>query len=169
MNPRQQNNGGRIACAATKRQSPLPRIGLAWVLSVLLVALGAAVDYARAEDSPSPQMVISERRQTKLALAAWEGQDFEPHKPEIAKGGAFSQVASVHLLAGDYVRAMEQFGHAISLNPTNPSFYRGRGMARLTKGEFDRAVEDFHQAITLNPGSPKAFYGRGMAYSGLNE
>jgi Tfp pilus assembly protein PilF len=169
MIPSQQSDGDRIAFAATARHSLLRRTGLRWVLSVQLIVAGGVVDLARAEDSSSPQIVVSPCSHTALARAAWEGQDPKPRKPEMSNGRVFIEVANVHLREGNYARALEQFDHAISLNPANPYFHISRGMARLIHREFDNALDDFGQAIKLNSTSPMAFFGRGEAYGGMRE
>jgi tetratricopeptide (TPR) repeat protein len=151
MNSGLQNEGARIAFGATTRRFLLRRRGLACVLSVQLIIAGGIMDLARAEDPPSPQMV-SACRQT-FGRAAFEGQVPIIQQPAMNKGGAFIRAANIHLIAGDYARAIEQFDHAINLNPANPHFYMSRGMARVRNREFDHAVEDFNQAIRLNPSS----------------
>ena len=129
---------------------------------------GGIVGLARAEDPPSPQIVAA-CRPTVFARAAFEGQDPNARKAWMNIGSAFVSAAHAQAIAGNYERAMEQFDHAISLNPANPYFYMYRGMVRLRNGEFAHAVEDFDQAITLNPSSSMAFYGRGTAYSSMRE
>lgn len=126
------------------------------------------MDLARAEEPPSPQVIVSACRPT-AGLAAFEGQDPKVRKAEMNKGGAFIRAGNLHAIAGDTERAIEQYDRAIDLNPENALYYYSRGLARLRSRDFDRAREDFHQAATLNPRSSMAFFGRGQAHFGTNE
>jgi tetratricopeptide (TPR) repeat protein len=163
----QQNDGSRIAREASMRHSPLRRRWLIQVLLVQLTIIGGGLHLAQAQVLPSPYG-ISACRPSFVRLAA-EEQETRPRQAGIIKGVMFIRAAVLHLIAGNYERAVEQYDHAISLNPENPSFYIGRRMAHLTKREFGRAVDDFSQAIALNPNSHIAFFGRGYAYDGMSE
>ena len=69
---------------------------------------------------------------------------------------------------GDYDRAIQDFGQAISLNPEFALAFYNRGNAYESKGEYDRAIRDLDQAIRLKSDDADAFYalyGRGYAYS----
>jgi tetratricopeptide (TPR) repeat protein len=163
----QQSYGVRIA-SAFRTHFRLRRTWWAFALSAQsLMILGGIGSFARAEDhAPSPKVAVSACLPT-FGLAA-------PAKDpkiqlDMRKGGQFARTAFMHMLAGDYERAFEQFAHAININPVNPVYYIQRGIARTINDEFNRAVEDFDKAIALDPTSSVAFYGRGQAYVQMTE
>jgi tetratricopeptide (TPR) repeat protein len=166
VNPTQQ--AGRVASGATTRRFRLRQRGLTCVRSIGLIFACADVDLARAEEPPSPQVIVSACRPT-AGLAAFEGQDPKVRKAEMNKGGAFLRAGNLHAIAGDTERAIEQYDRAIRLNPENAIYCYSRGLARLKSRDFERAREDFHQAAALNPRSSMAFFGRGQAHVGTNE
>jgi len=63
----------------------------------------------------------------------------------------------------------DRFTQAISQDPTNPSNYISRGMARTSRKDFDGAIQDFTKAIELNPQDATAYNGRGVAYQKKND
>jgi tetratricopeptide (TPR) repeat protein len=64
-----------------------------------------------------------------------------------------------------YDRAVEDFDHAIRLNPNDAGAFVARGRADALKDQYDRAIEDFDHAIRLNPNDAGAFVARGRAYA----
>ena len=60
--------------------------------------------------------------------------------------------------------AIDDFDHAILLNPNYAEAFYDRGLAYNGKGQPDRAIEDFDHAILLNPNYAEAFHTRGVAY-----
>jgi tetratricopeptide (TPR) repeat protein len=65
---------------------------------------------------------------------------------------------------GGYDRAIEEFNHAIQINPKFPLAYNNRGLAYKAIGQYDRAIDDFSQAVTINPHNFEAYCNRGVAY-----
>ena len=61
--------------------------------------------------------------------------------------------------------AVEDYNHAIALDPADAEALRGRGYARLNQHEYDRAIEDLTSAIALNPRDALAFRFRSSAYA----
>ena len=56
------------------------------------------------------------------------------------RGNAFSN-------KGELDRAIEDYDHAIRLNPRDVRAYDNRGLAHTRKGDLDRAIQDFDQAV----------------------
>jgi tetratricopeptide (TPR) repeat protein len=164
MNTRPQTQRGCAFCSITGI-SLLRRSGLTWLVSAQLILAGGIADFARAEDPP-PQAVVSACR-PQVPPAAW-GTDHMPVLAEMNKGAAFIRAGNIQMTNRNYDGAIEQYDHAINVNPLNPNLYIARGMARLNR-EFDRAVEDFSQAIKLKPNSSMAFFERGAAYGLMAE
>jgi len=72
-------------------------------------------------------------------------------------------------LAEIYEKALDDFDHAIELNPNSAIIYYNRGLVYTDLEEQKQAIEDFNQAILLNPNDAFAYYNRGIAYADLNE
>jgi tetratricopeptide (TPR) repeat protein len=73
---------------------------------------------------------------------------------------------------GDYDRAIEDFDHAVSLNPPGALAsvtYNNRGTAYINKGLYNRAVDDFNKSIVLNMKNYEAYYNRANAYYYQND
>lgn len=75
----------------------------------------------------------------------------------------FDYTQAVGLLqAGEYKRAINQFGLVIRLQPTFAQAYHGRAMAYYNEGLTDLALEDLDKAIELNPNFADAYRNRGV-------
>jgi len=70
-----------------------------------------------------------------------------------------------------YERALDNFDHAIELNPSanQYKFYLGRGVSHLNMMEYDLAMSDFSKAIELNDTVAEAYHGRAMVNYELND
>jgi TPR repeat len=126
----QHDDGDRIASAATMRRFQLRLTGLAGVLPALLMMAGGIAYPAQAED-PSSTPIVSACRPT-ADLAAFGGP-LPGAQAGINNGADFTKAAATNLALGNYEGAIRQFDRAINLNPSNPNFYLGRGMARMRR------------------------------------
>ncbi|MCR4319133.1 MAG: tetratricopeptide repeat protein [Candidatus Brocadiaceae bacterium] len=64
-----------------------------------------------------------------------------------------------------YDCAIENFSHAIEINPRYDEAYNLRGYAYFTgKGFYERAIEDLNRAIEINPRFAAAYCNRGTVY-----
>ncbi|MBF2004954.1 tetratricopeptide repeat protein [Chlorogloeopsis fritschii PCC 9212] len=63
----------------------------------------------------------------------------------------------------DYAGAIEEFNHAIQLNPYFGEAYLQRGLAYYDLGNILHAVSDYTEALKLNPESIEAYYCRALA------
>ena len=89
------------------------------------------------------------------------GQD-SPQKLAVA----FDNRGVAYRLKGDYDRALQDYEHAIRLNPNSANPYNNRGIIYRIKGDYDRAIADYDEAIWLKSGDyPAAFYNRALAYT----
>jgi tetratricopeptide (TPR) repeat protein len=52
---------------------------------------------------------------------------------------------------GYFGQAVDDFGKAIELNPTNPTSYLERGFAHFSLGDYDSSLEDFQQFVAQKP------------------
>ena len=64
---------------------------------------------------------------------------------------------------GDYDAAIADYTKAIESDPTLPTPYINRGLARQAKGDVDGALADDDKAIELNPNYAAAYHNRGLA------
>jgi tetratricopeptide (TPR) repeat protein len=67
---------------------------------------------------------------------------------------------------GKHDQAVSDFTKAISLVPTEQSFYRDRGLSYNDLKNFPSAIADFTKAIEMNKDYASAYFGRGFAYMG---
>ena len=70
---------------------------------------------------------------------------------------------------GEHKRAVEDYTHAIELNPSNAEAYNNRGWAYNNNHEYDKAILDLNRAIELNPKHYYAYNNRGIAYTSKGE
>ena len=68
---------------------------------------------------------------------------------------------------GEYGRSLADFDLAISGQPENTQFYRGRALARSAVGRNEEALVDANRLVTLAPQQGESYYARGVALSGL--
>src|SRR5208283_3920504 len=61
-------------------------------------------------------------------------------------------------------RAIEDFGHAIALDPNQASYYFRRGIVLSRNGMFQEAISDFTKALELDPGMSQALGYRARAF-----
>ena len=90
---------------------------------------GGITNPAKRED-PSSAPIFSACRPA-AELAAFGGP-LPAAQAGMNKRVEFVRTAMIHLSQGNYERAIEQFGSAIGLNPSNPNFHIGRGIARMS-------------------------------------
>lgn len=69
--------------------------------------------------------------------------------------------------SGDYAGALPDFDVAISKQPANTQFYRGRSLARGMTGDAVGALQDAEHLVKTAPQQGESFYTRGMALSRL--
>lgn len=55
------------------------------------------------------------------------------------------------LTCGYYNQAIQDFGKALELNPTNPLTYLERGVAHFNLGQYDHSLSDYQQYIAQKP------------------
>jgi tetratricopeptide (TPR) repeat protein len=93
--------------------------------------------------TPTPALAERARQAGEKAVA------LAPNRPEgyLALGGY------ERLVAGDFTRALEQYGRGLRLAPGDASVLRGMAIAEESLGRWDAAVERFRQAVRLDPRS----------------
>ena len=82
---------------------------------------------------------------------------FEDPRPHLWIGYTYSQ-------EGEYRKAIESFGDAISKNASFPLPYVNRGLAYIQLGDYEKAVDNFNEAIRSEPNEANHFHKRGVAY-----
>lgn len=108
---------------------------------------------------------IFERGQQKYDNQDWNGAvaDFTlviQLEPNFA---AYANRAMAELELNKLDAAIEDYGKAIELDPTNAILYCDREIAKRKKGDWDGAIADANKAIEFNPKYELAFNNRGWA------
>jgi tetratricopeptide (TPR) repeat protein len=78
---------------------------------------------------------------------------------------AFTGRAAAHRAKGDLERAIQDYDHAIKLDPNEATAFYYRGIAHGMRGETGPAIQDSTQAIRLDPKNAGALYSRGLGHS----
>jgi tetratricopeptide (TPR) repeat protein len=77
---------------------------------------------------------------------------------------AFYYRGSAFTAKRDFDRALADFNHAISIDPTEADYLNGRAGAYEGKNDIERAMADYDKAIKLNPKSVYALNNRGATF-----
>lgn len=90
-------------------------------------------------------------------------------KPDFATVREFRYQGEDAAKKGDYDKAIENFTHAIELDPRNSDrmnaySYLERGDAYYQKGSYDQAVSDYNRLIALDPRFQGAYHFRARVY-----
>ena len=70
---------------------------------------------------------------------------------------------------GKYKEAIEDFSHAIDINPDYLDAYIQRGDVYLYLKQYSNAISDFSRAIEIDPHNAEGFYKRGNAYYDIGD
>ncbi|MGZ3359550.1 MAG: tetratricopeptide repeat protein, partial [Xanthobacteraceae bacterium] len=73
---------------------------------------------------------------------------------------AFNNRGVAYKYKGEYERALDDYDHAILLNPDFANAYNNRGVIHRIKGEYDLAIRDYNQSISLDRTIPATYYNR---------
>jgi len=79
------------------------------------------------------------------------------------------QIGQTMIAEGKVADGIEQFKHALRLQPDNPTIHNVLGVAELRRGESARAIEEFNRALALAPSYLDARSNRGTAYLRLGQ
>lgn len=138
---------------SSKSSSPSAR--RAWLLLLLLIPLAALVwrfgiGSFRAPQAPAATVVPTAPSQAPAALNS--PADY------MAQGDYdFDQK--------DYARALEDYAHALALNPKFAEAYNNRGYTYMTMENYPAALDDFNQALALRPAYVNALINRGDIFN----
>jgi tetratricopeptide (TPR) repeat protein len=62
----------------------------------------------------------------------------------------YRKTGDIESREGAFVGALDDYDHALQLNPKNALAYLGRGMARISLKDFNNALRDLDKALSLN-------------------
>jgi tetratricopeptide (TPR) repeat protein len=133
------------------------RMMLVWVLSAAIGLPALAQDYERLsrqcyEDS-SPDRRIE-------GCSAVIAGGFAGRK-DLAT--AFKNRGNAYDDRRQYDRAIEDYDHAVAINPKDADAFNNRGTSHRALGQYDLAIQDYDQAIRLIPNSAMALNNRCFA------
>ena len=76
---------------------------------------------------------------------------------------AFKNRGNAYDSKGQYDRAIEDYDHALAINPDDADALNNRGTSHRANGHYDLAVKDYDQVLKLTPYSAKALNNRCFA------
>jgi len=82
---------------------------------------------------------------------------------------AYRLRALAHRDAGEYDRAIADFGEALQRQPENASILFERAGTFTTVGDYGRAISDYDRCLAIDPANPRAYFQRGVTYYRLGE
>ena len=82
---------------------------------------------------------------------------------------AYRLRALAHRDAGDYDRAIADFGEALQRQPGNASILFERAGTFTTLGDYGNAISDYDRCLTIDPANPRAYFQRGVTRYRLGE
>ena len=135
----------------------MTRAILAWVLSAAMGVPALAQDYEqlskRCYENPSPEQTIE-----ACTIVITSGR---VNMEDLAT--AFKNRGNAYDDKGQNDLAIEDYDHAIAINPNDADALNNRGTSYRAKGKYDLAVLDYDQAIKLIPNNAKALSNRCFA------
>ena len=135
----------------------MTRTIFALVLSVAMGMPALAQDYEQLSrkcyENSTPDQTI-EACTTVIASGRVEKEDLAT---------AFKNRGNAYDGKGQYDRAIEDYDHAIAINPDDADALNNRGTSHRANGHYDLAVKDFDQVLKLTPQSAKALNNRCFA------
>jgi tetratricopeptide (TPR) repeat protein len=78
-------------------------------------------------------------------------------------GGAFKLRGNAYADIGKYDSAIDDYGHAIAINPDDADVLNERGTSYRAEGQYELALLDYDRALTLNPQNAMALSNRCFA------
>src|SRR6478736_2638872 len=81
-----------------------------------------------------------------------------------AMASAYTSRGTAYSITGDPDHAIEDFDHAIEIDPNRTLVFSFRGAAYLDKKDYDHAITDYTRSVELDAKHTDAFYGRASAY-----
>ncbi|MDT8899298.1 tetratricopeptide repeat protein [Thermanaerothrix sp. 4228-RoL] len=156
--------------------NPVPYAYLAEVLGLKvqngegdLVTLNRAIDLSRKAQSLGPDLLETHRaRGLVLELTANYADAAREFEAAIAQN---KYIADLYLALGrnyraipDYPKAIQAFGNAIPLMPTDPLPYMYLSKTYLATGELTRALQYAEQALSHAPTDPYLYGNLGVIY-----
>jgi tetratricopeptide (TPR) repeat protein len=86
-------------------------------------------------------------------------------KMEMISEAIESYSLAIFGVKGEYGKAIEDFGEAISINPVFTLSYFNRAIALKKMGEIEKAIQDYNKVINIDPGHAQAYCNRGVAFA----
>ena len=81
---------------------------------------------------------------------------------------AFKRRGNAYDDVGDYDNAVDDYRHAIAINPRNAGVFNDRGTSYRAMGQYELSILDYDQALVLNPQSAMALSNRCFAKAALD-
>src|SRR5436190_2409313 len=81
---------------------------------------------------------------------------------------AFKFRGNAHDDAGDYDSAIDDYGHAMAINPADAGAFNDRGTSYRAKGQYELSILDYDRALALRPENAMALSNRCFAKAVLD-
>ena len=130
----------------------------------LLDVISKMVRYAHRERYDNARAVLSALTgyRTNIKIGA-EGEQGERQATPVSKtASALFESGNAKYFSKDYRGAIDDFDHAIQLDPNYAQAYNNRGNAKFKLQDHRGAIADYDRAIQLDPNSAATYYNRGL-------
>ena len=78
-------------------------------------------------------------------------------------------MALIYDLESEFEEAIVEFDKAIKLNPNDPRYHNGKGIALDHLEKYQEAIGEFDKAIELDPNNPGYYHNKRLAQDKLNK
>ncbi|KAK4240525.1 hypothetical protein C8A03DRAFT_13151 [Achaetomium macrosporum] len=86
----------------------------------------------------------------------------------MAKSLQLKEEGNRRFQAGDYPMAEALYSQALIVDPSNPTLYTNRAMARLRMSQWENAIADCNECLKLSPDNMKAHYFLSQAHLAMH-
>jgi tetratricopeptide (TPR) repeat protein len=77
---------------------------------------------------------------------------------------AFTRRGNLYFVKGEHLKAVEDYGHAVEINPHSLEAYFNRGVTYFVLNEYEKAIADYTHALSIDPNNVRAYKNRARSY-----
>lgn len=89
------------------------------------------------------------------------------NQPACTDAEAYKAAGNKFFKAGDFKKAVAEYGRAVDADATNPTYLSNRSAAYMSMNLYEKALEDVKQADNLGPGNSKVLFRLARIYTAL--